>query len=102
METMIRIKRLKAGTLFKLLFTRNVMFFVPISSILGILSFFGLATISWNEQVLTGWKAVVASPLIGLFIAILFSIVMWIALGFGLWLFSLFASMDLEYIPPND
>jgi hypothetical protein len=98
----LRIQRLRGGTLFKIIFIGNSLFFIPFSVLMGILSFFGAATIRWNEQPLTGFAGFVASPYIGVFITLLFSAFLWVSTFIGLWLYSKFRPIELEYIAVSD
>lgn len=97
-ETLI-IQRLRGGTLFKIIFIGNFLFFISISVLMGILSFFGAATVKWNEQLLTGVAGLVASPFIGVFTALTFSAFLWVSTFIGLWLYSKFKPIKFEYIP---
>jgi len=98
MKNKIRIKRLKAGSLFRLLFIGNFMFFIPFSILMGIFSLFGAETVEWNNHPITGIAGLITSPFIGLFITIIFSIFFWAAMFVGLWIYSKFKSIELEFI----
>lgn len=102
MSKKLRIQRLRGGTLFKIIFIGNFLFFIPFSILMGILSFFGAATVTWNEQPLTGFAGLIASPFIGVFIALLFSVFLWVSIFIGLWLYSKFKPIELEYIPVSE
>lgn len=100
MQDTIVIRRLRGGTLFKLIFIGNAAFLVPFTMLMGVLAFFDAGTtISWNEQTLTGLPALVAAPFMGVFMALMFSAFAWVSLYCGLWLYSRFRPLELEYIP---
>jgi len=79
MSETLRIQRLRGGTLFKVIFIGNCLFFIPFSVLMGILSFFGAATLKWNGQPLTGFASLIASPFIGVFITLLVSAFLWVS-----------------------
>ena len=102
MKSRIRIKRLKAGSLFKLIFIGNFMFLIPFSILMGMFSLFGADTVKWNNQPIRGIAGLIASPFVGLFITIIFSILFWAAMFVGLWIYSKFKSIELEFISPEE
>ena len=93
----IEIKRLAMGTIFKILILGSLFSIVPFSLLMGILSSFGASTVSWNGQPLTGITGLIASPFIGVFIALLFSGIFGLFLSAGLWVYSRFKPMVLHY-----
>ena len=99
MSDKIVVRRLRGGTLFKLIFIGNLAFFLAFSLLMGVFALFGASTVTWNEQPLTGLPALISSPFIGLFIALFFSAFGWLAMFNGLWIYSRFRSIELEYIP---
>jgi len=102
MSETLRIQRLRGGTLFKVIFIGNCLFFIPFSVLMGILSFFGAATLKWNGQPLAGFAGLIASPFIGVFITLLVSAFLWVSTFIGLWLYSKFKPIELEYIPVSE
>ena len=93
----IEIKRLATGTIFKILIFGSLFSIVPFSLLMGILSLFGASTVSWNGQPLTGITGLIASPFIGVFIALLFSGIFGLFLSAGLWVYSRFKPTVLHY-----
>ena len=102
MDNMIEVKRLRGGTLFKLVFVGNAVFLTALTLLMGGLAFFGANTLQWNGEYLTGLPALLAAPFMGVFMALVFSALAWISLFCGLWLYSRFRTMRLEYIPVED
>lgn len=99
MDNTITVKRLRSGTIFKLLLIGNLVFFLPLSLLAGVLSMFGASTVTWNGQVITGLPALLVSPLSGALFTLVFSILGWVSVFIGLWIYSAFRPLELEFIP---
>lgn len=93
----LEVKRLTTGTVFKILGIGYACSLIPFSLLMGIFSFFGAGTVTWNGQPLTGIVGLVAAPFIGVFLALLFAGLFGLFLAFGLWIFSRFRSLVLVY-----
>lgn len=102
MSKTIVIRRLRAGSLLKLIFIGNLGFLLPFTALMGILALFGASTITWNEQPLTGLPALLSAPVLGLFLAAFFSAFAWVSMFLGLWLYAQFRPLSLEYFPTDD
>lgn len=59
----------------------------------------GLNTLAWNNQPLTGWTALFASPFIGIFLVAVFTATIGTAIAFGMWVYSLFGPFLISYKP---
>jgi len=99
MDNTITVKRLRSGTVFKLLLIGNLAFFLPLALLVGILGMFGASTVTWNGQVMTGLPALLVSSLSGSLFALVFSVFGWISVFIGLWVYSAFRPLALEFIP---
>ena len=99
MNNKIIVRRLRGGTLFKLIFIGSLAFFLPFFLLMGVLALFGASTITWNEQPLTGFPGLISSPFMGLLVALPFSTLGWVVIFIGLWIYSRFKPIELEYIP---
>ena len=66
---------------------------------MGILNLFGMETIKWNHHPLVGVAGLVASPFVGIFITLFISTFLWVSAFVGLWLYSSFKSIELEFMP---
>ena len=99
MDNTITVKRLRSGSVFKFLIFGNLVFFLPLSLLAGVLSIFGASTITWNDQVVTGLPALLVSPLSGAMFALVVSVLGWISVFIGLWVYSAFRPLELEFIP---
>ena len=96
MDNAITVKRLRAGTVFKLLLIGNLTFFVPLGLLAGVMSMFGASTVI---QVVTGLPAMLVSPLSGAAFALVISVLGWISVFIGLWVYSAYRPLELEFIP---
>jgi len=97
--TSLRVAKVSAGTVYKLIASGAICGFIPLGVLFGVLGFLGLSTLNWNNQPITGASALYAGPLIGLFIALIFTVVFGSVVAFGLWLLSFFRSVTIEYAP---
>lgn len=91
----ITVKRIAAGTLFKLAGLGLALSLVPFSLLMGVLAMFGASTVHWNQQPLTGFSGLLASPFIGLFLAGFLTMVLGTSMALGLWLYSQFRPLTL-------
>lgn len=96
-ESSVHARRLGWGTLYKLILIGNICSLVPFALFMGCLSLFGLETVQWNDQPVTGLAGLLASPFVGLLVALAWTLVSGIAMSMGLWLFSLFRTITLRY-----
>ena len=102
MSSQIEIKRFTLDTVFRLLLFGSLFSFVPFSIIVGVLSLFGQASFTLDDQLITGIPALIYSPFIGLFTSLVFTGIFGIFISFGLWLFSKLKPFVVRYIaPPN-
>jgi len=90
MFTKIKTQRIATGSLFKLIGLGLTCTFVPLTTIMGMLSLFGAQTIQWHGQALTGISGLLSSPLTGLLLAGIFTLLIGGCTALGLWLYSLF------------
>lgn len=84
----VLIRRISVGTVFKLVGMGLLFSLLPFTILMGCTAALGLNTLSWNNQPLTGWVALVASPFIGLFFVAMFTMFLGTATAFGLWVYS--------------
>ncbi len=74
-------------------------FFVPFCILMGILAFFGMNTLNWDNVPIHGIKALFSAPFIGVFVAALFTGLGGVGVSFGLWLYSQFRPLTLKAVP---
>jgi hypothetical protein len=86
----LEFQGMSAGSVYKLVFTGLVF---------GIMAMFGMKTLIWNQQSVTGISALFIGPLTGLFMALIFTAFMGSVMAVGLWLFSKFQPGEIFVIP---
>ena len=92
----IVVQRISTGTLFKLAGLGLTLTLIPFSFLMGILALYGVETVSWNEEPLTGVTGLMASPFIGAFVSGVFTIFLGASMALGLWLYSWFRPLTLR------
>jgi hypothetical protein len=93
----LSIRRLGTGTIYRLLFFGLLFGCIPIFTILGVLGSFGLATMNWNGQPLTGIRSAVAGPFMGVFFALIGTAFCGTATALGLWIRAKFTTFSIQY-----
>ena len=79
----VLIRRISVGTVFKLVGVGLMFSLLPFTILMGCGAALGLNTLNWNNQPLTGWVALVASPFIGLFLVAMFTMFLGTATAFA-------------------
>ena len=95
----IQVKSISVGTIFKLVGMGMLFSVLPFVVLAGCTAAMGLNSLTWNNQLLTGWVALAASPFIGLFLVAFFTMVFGSAISFGLWIYSLLGPYGITYKP---
>lgn len=98
----IFVARISAGSLFKLAGVGLFFTLVPFTLIMGCFAFFGASTVHWNQQPLTGFTGLIASPFIGMFLAAMFTMLLGSCMVLGLWIYSQFRILTLLVKVPSD
>ncbi|HZF30595.1 MAG TPA: hypothetical protein VE907_15880 [Gammaproteobacteria bacterium] len=93
----LSVARITTGTVYRLTFVGLLFGCVPLFAVLGVLGYFGITTLQWNDQPLTGMRSLVAGPFIGAFFAAVFGAFAGTVGAFGLWLYSRFAPLTIRY-----
>jgi hypothetical protein len=70
--------------------------------LMGCTAYFGLNSLLWNGQPLTGSTALFAAPFIGLFLVAVFTMVLGSAIAFGLWVYSFVSPIEISFKAPPD
>lgn len=94
----IRARKLRRGSLFKLIFIGTSASLIPFTLLCGIASVFGAHTVTVNDRPVTGIMGLMASLILGPVLCIMFSAVMWVGFVFGLWIYSMFREIELEFV----
>ena len=94
----LSIRRLGTGSVFRLAAIGFSCSLIPFALLMGVFALFGFQTVSWNHQPITGVKGLLASPFIGLFLAVLFTAFMGAFLSLGLWIYSKIRPLTLQVL----
>ena len=95
MFTTISTQRLSAGSVYKLWLIGLSVCMVPFGVVCGVLALFGFNTVTWNGQALHGVAGLLGGPLLGVFVALVFTGFLGSAAALGLWLYSKFRPIKL-------
>ena len=93
----IVVRRLRTGSIYRLIATGAAFGFVPLFVVLGLLASAQLFTLNWNGQAVAGPKALLVGPLMGIFFAVIGVAVFGSAIALGLWIYSKFKPLTIEY-----
>lgn len=93
----IVVRKLRTSTVYKLVATGAICGFVPLFLLLGLLGSMGLSTVAWNGEPVTGVRAIIVGPLMGVMFALISTAGVGSVLALGLWLYSRFRPLHLEF-----
>ena len=102
MTKVLKVKRLRGTSIFKLILTGNMIGLGLLCAIFSLPACFGVEILAWNGQYVTGPVALLAGPLIGVFLGLLFGMFVAAFVYVGLRFYSRFRSLELEYIPTDE
>jgi hypothetical protein len=94
----LTIRRFRTGSVFRIVAAGAFLSLVPFACFMGVFALFGFHTVTWNHQPITGIAGLLASPLIGVFLAALFTGIFGVCLAFGLWLYSKIRPLTLQVL----
>ena len=95
----IHLKRIKAGSLFKLIATAVFSVLVPLIVFFGVLALFGFRTIHVNFHPVFGMQGLLASLVLAPLSSLFFSVIAWIAIYLGIFVRSFFGPISIVYVP---
>jgi hypothetical protein len=98
-EQVLLVRKMRAGTIYKLLFIGLVVTLIPFGVVIGISGFFGSDSVKWNNEPIHGVAALFAGPALGVFIAIIFTGILGSLTSLGLWLFSKAHPISIRFVP---
>ena len=98
----IRLRRIKAGSLFKLVLLSSAAVFIPMIIFFGVLAFFGAKTVSLSGEHVTGLKGLITALVMAPFFTIFFSLFAWVGAYIGIRLYGYFWPLELEYVPAEE
>ena len=96
MFTTISIQRLSTGTIYKLWLIGLTVSMTPLGLLLGIFAMLGFKAVTWNGQPLYGVAGLIAGPLLGVLLAVLFTAFLGSASAIGLWVYSKVRPLDIQ------
>ncbi len=102
MTQTLRVQRLRGSSIFKLILLGNVIGFTLPCVVFSVPAVFGVEILSWNGEYITGPLALVMGPSIGVFAGALLGLFVGLLTYVGLRVFSLFHSLELEYVPIDE
>lgn len=97
----IEVRRLRTGSVFRLVAAGAFGSLVPFFIFMGVLAAFGMNSLRWNDEPLYGLKGLLLSPLLGVFAAAIVTAIAGVGFAFGLWLYSKLRPLNLRYIPAH-
>ncbi|WED65254.1 hypothetical protein PXH66_00100 [Synoicihabitans lomoniglobus] len=98
----IRLRRIKAGSLFKLVFLATSAVFCPMFLFFGILALFGAKTVTVSGSPVTGIMGLVAALIMAPLFSVIFSLFGWIGSYIGIRIWGHFKPITLEYVPAGE
>lgn len=90
-------KKISKKSLFKLLFIGLTTGLSMFAILCGIAAFFGAETVQWNGVHRTGIEGLIYGFIMGPFLGLLFSCVMWLLITPGLWVYSFFRPIKVTF-----
>jgi hypothetical protein len=94
----IQARKLTKKSLFKLILISYSIPFFLFFLLCGIASIFGAETVKWNKEPITGIMGLFAALLMYPIFCLVFSCFAWVASAFGLWVYSKFKKLDIEFV----
>jgi hypothetical protein len=86
------------GSLLKLLFIGFCTTILPFILLCGIASAFGAHTVFVNRKPVTGTEGLIVSLVLGPLACTLFTAFAWVGFAIGLWIYSKFSPIELEFV----
>ncbi len=99
MSTTVRIKRLTIGTLFKLVALGTLIPIVALCLLCGLLALGGMETVQVNGNAVTGAGGLLAAAIMAPIFWLVITVLGWLSLFVGLWLFSLVRPIQISFVP---
>jgi hypothetical protein len=93
----IVVHRLRNGSIYRLSAIGAVFGMIPLFTVFGILASMNLVKLTWNSEAVTGPRALIVGPLMGVLFAAICIALFGSVLALGLWIYSKFRPLTLEY-----
>jgi hypothetical protein len=97
-EQTVSVRRFRTGSVFRIAAAGIFFSIVPFFILMGVLALFGISSVKWNGAPVYGINGLLASPLMGLFAAALFTGFGGVGMAFGLWLYSKLKPLSLTFL----
>ncbi len=101
MFTPLTIRRLSAGSVYKLIFIGLMTSMLPLGLIMGVMAWIGFDTVSWEGMPVSGPAGVVVGLMAGLWVALSFTAMMGTFTVMGLWLYARWRPLRLKIYPQD-
>lgn len=98
----ITLRRIKAGSVFKLVLLTTTTAFVPMILFFGVLAFFGAKTVSVSGEHVTGVEGLISSVIMAPFFVVIFSLFAWLGAYVGIRCWGYFRPLSIEYVPAQE
>lgn len=97
-EHVLVVRKVKAASIYKLLFCGFLIVFVPLGLAFSISGHFGADTVIWNNHSIHDTAALFVGPAQSVFITLLFTGILDSLTSFGLWLFYRFRTISIRIV----
>ncbi len=94
----IRIRRIKAGSLFRLVAAAAFCVFVPLIVFMGILALFGFRTVLVNHHQVYGIEGLIAALVMAPIFSLMISVLGWAVLYAGIFIWGRFKPITISYV----
>ena len=91
------VRRISAPTIYKVLFLGSAFSVFPYGALMGVLSLFGLNTVTWNGAHVHGFWGLVTGTLIGVLFVLVLTLAVGSACAIGMWIYSKFEPISITY-----
>lgn len=106
MSSSIIVKRISGGTTFKILFVGFLAFHIISTLVVFVLVMIGALPLDTTNPTVTELMTPIlflgAYLLVGVVLSPIWVGALWLSIWPGVWLYSLFRSMNLSYVPPDE
>lgn len=97
-EQVLLVQKIKAASMYKLLFVGLILSLVPLGIVFGVMGFYGADTVTWNNEPVHGTAAIFAGPAIGVFVTLMFTGMFGTLANLGLWILSRFRPISIRVV----
>jgi hypothetical protein len=98
----IRIRRIKAGSLFRLVAAAAFSVFIPLFVFAGILALFGFRTVFVSHHQVYGIEGLIAALIMAPMFSTVVSVIGWVALYLGIFIWGHFKPITISYVSADE